>query len=425
MIGTQRRHRPARPGPRPAFAVLALMLALADPVDAAAQARMRFDVANRTGQIIEELYATPAGVQGWGRDLLGRETLPHGQTVSIQTRPGGGCLYDVRAVLQNGYGLEARHDVCRNPVVVIARDSANRGAEEAEARRITAAVQQLLAQLGYDPGPADGVIGTQTQAAILNFQRDSGLPLTGRIDEVLARRLVAAVESQGRSRPPEPRPSAPPRRGEGGGSSGTGFLVSGAGHVLTNAHVVQACRGITLRGSQNRRIEARLLRADRQRDLALLQGVRLTGMPLPFHIGGTPIRPGDEIVTYGFPLSGLLSSSPTLTTGSISSLAGLRDNADQLQFSAPVQQGNSGGPLLDRSGAVVGVIVGKLNALALAGVTGDLPQNVNFAIQGRVAVAFLREAGVTPLDSSGWRVMSPADIGELVNPSVFQVECAQ
>jgi S1-C subfamily serine protease len=79
------------------------------------------------------------------------------------------------------------------------------------------------------------------------------------------------------------------------------------------------------------------------------------------------------VIAYGFPLSGLLSSTGNATTGNISALGGIGDDPRHLQISAPVQPGNSGGPLVDMSGNVIGVIVSKLNALRVARVTADIP----------------------------------------------------
>jgi serine protease Do len=93
---------------------------------------------------------------------------------------------------------------------------------------------------------------------------------------------------------------------------------------------------------------------------------------------------GESIFVYGFPLTGLLSSSGNFTVGTITSIAGLGDDSRIMQISAPVQPGNSGGPLLDRSGNVVGIIVSKLNALRLAQVTQDMAQNINFAIKASI-----------------------------------------
>jgi len=91
----------------------------------------------------------------------------------------------------------------------------------------------------------------------------------------------------------------------------------------------------------------------------------------------------------GYPLTGLLGSDIIVTSGHVNSLAGMRNDSTRLQISAPVQPGNSGGPLVDRSGAVVGVVVSKLNVTRLATVTGDFAQNVNFAIKPEMLRLFL------------------------------------
>jgi hypothetical protein len=94
-----------------------------------------------------------------------------------------------------------------------------------------------------------------------------------------------------------------------------------------------------------------------------------------------------------FPLHGLLASEANVTTGTVSALAGIGNDARFLQMTVPVQPGNSGGPLLDLEGRVVGVVVGKLDALKIASVTGDIPQNVNFAIKAEVVRSFLDATG--------------------------------
>ena len=138
------------------------------------------------------------------------------------------------------------------------------------------------------------------------------------------------------------------------------------------------------------RVAARVLATDARRDLAVLAVPPDLGPPLTFR-AEPPVRRGENVVTYGFPLYGLLSSGPTLTTGDISALSGLRDNQANFQISAAVNPGNSGGPLLDSQGNVIGVVVSKLNAMRVAQMTdGDIPQNVNFAVKGTEALAFLQ-----------------------------------
>src|SRR5262249_57418929 len=103
----------------------------------------------------------------------------------------------------------------------------------------------------------------------------------------------------------------------------------------------------------------------------------------------SPPRLGESIAIFGFPLTGLLSSSGNFTTGSVAAVTGLSDDSRMVQISAPVQPGNSGGPLIDKYGNVIGVIVAKLNAIGVASVTNDIPQNVNFAIKSPLATHFL------------------------------------
>ena len=85
----------------------------------------------------------------------------------------------------------------------------------------------------------------------------------------------------------------------------------------------------------------------------------------------------------------LLSSDLIVTSGQVNSLAGLGNDPNLLQISAPLQPGNSGGPIIDRSGGIVGAVVSKLNVARVAKFTGDLAQNVNFAIKPEIIRLFL------------------------------------
>ena len=164
-------------------------------------------------------------------------------------------------------------------------------------------------------------------------------------------------------------------------TSGTAFFVSDNGEAVTNAHVVEDCQQIRVAGAA-----ARLLARDGTNDLALLA----TDLhPAQWANWRQSAKQGEDVVVYGFPLAGVLSSSGNVVTGNVTALAGLGDDSRFLQISAPVQPGNSGGPLFDRYGNVIGVVVAKLNALKIASATGDIPQNVNFAIKASVAAAFL------------------------------------
>jgi len=172
-------------------------------------------------------------------------------------------------------------------------------------------------------------------------------------------------------------------------SSGSGFAVAPSA-VVTNWHVVEECKSIAVRQGADDHV-AVVKATAAQQDLALLR----VNSPLG---GSASVRDrgllGEDVTVAGHPLAGLLSTDVVVTGGQVNSLAGARNDPTLLQISAPVQPGNSGGPVLDRAGAVVGVVVSKLNVQRLATLTGDLAQNVNFAIKPEVLRLFLEANGV-------------------------------
>lgn len=202
--------------------------------------------------------------------------------------------------------------------------------------------------------------------------------------------------------------------------TGTGFLVSAKGHVVTNDHVVRRCKEIRVRRLDESVGPAKLIAATRADDLALLKADVQADAIAPFR-SGRELRQGDAVIAFGFPLSGMLASSGNLTIGNVTALAGLRNDERFLQTSTPIQPGNSGGPLLDMNGRIVGVTTGSIGTL---GAGQAVPQNVNFAIKGDVVAAFLGKHGVTPSTTGGSsRVMKPADVGDRARRFTVRVEC--
>ena len=217
-------------------------------------------------------------------------------------------------------------------------------------------------------------------------------------------------------------PSARPNP-QARGASGTGFVVA-TDTVMTNQHVINGCSRILVRRSDKRFIEAvPPAKVDGALDLAMIKVPNLGLAPLAFR-SAPPLRRGDGLIAYGFPLAGILSSDPKLTRGELNGMNGLGDDPRQYQISAEVQPGNSGGPLLDMHGRVVGVIVAKLNAEAVAKRTGDIAQNVNFAIKGEHVMNFMRRAGLEPrLSESRGTEMSAADVGDVADESTVFIRC--
>ena len=209
----------------------------------------------------------------------------------------------------------------------------------------------------------------------------------------------------------------------GPSSSGSGFVVARErGFVLTNKHVVRGCADVKVRvdGGESRKAAVRAL--DPDDDLALLETSLPAGPTASFR-NDPAVRPGDDVVAVGFPLSGLLADQVNVSTGSVNALAGLYNDLHLLQMSAPVQPGSSGGALFDASGNVVGVVVTKLNAKVVAEETGDIPQNVNFAVKGAVAREFLQGQGVPFRSAPSQERHSNADVGEIGRQVTVLVEC--
>jgi len=168
-------------------------------------------------------------------------------------------------------------------------------------------------------------------------------------------------------------------------SSGSGILVNIGGYILTNYHVIAECKEIIIGPSSNL---ARLIAQDKINDLALLLLENTAGFQATVEWRTKPLSIGANVVAVGFPLQNILSGI-TVTQGQVSAAAGIEGDSRYVQITNPIQPGNSGGPLLDMTGRLVGIVTSTLNPLAVVQATGNIPQNVNFAIRTHVATQFL------------------------------------
>jgi S1-C subfamily serine protease len=168
---------------------------------------------------------------------------------------------------------------------------------------------------------------------------------------------------------------------------GTGFFITADGYLLTCRHVIKnAVRIIVRRGSET--LVAEFVKADDVNDLALLK-VNGKFHPLPL-ASSRDVRLGEPVFTVGFPNPNLLGVSPKLTDGTVNSLAGELDDPRYFQVNAAIQPGNSGGPLVNSRGSVVGVLARTFVTMHSVERTGGaLPQNVNYAVKSSYALAFL------------------------------------
>jgi S1-C subfamily serine protease len=207
--------------------------------------------------------------------------------------------------------------------------------------------------------------------------------------------------------------------------SGSGFVVSKNAHIVTNNHVVTDCVGDihgNLAGQAP--VKLRVVSTDEVNDLALLQGIKKFKEKDIATIRASAVNSGDQVVAIGYPLHGLLTSDLTVTTGIISSLAGIHNDTRFLQISAPVQPGNSGGPLHDASGNVVGVVTAKLDAIRVAKAIGDIPENVNFAIKTGALRDFLDNSAVPYQTAEAGSEMKTADIANAARTYTMLISCS-
>jgi len=239
---------------------------------------------------------------------------------------------------------------------------------------------ELLAKqiIGYVYGFKNSDATGQQVAGLVHKQCMNGA-YTAHVENYLERRYPDGIPESIRN---------PSKAAEATGKSGTAWPVS-YGFVITNNHVVAGSNTLTLIRSDGTRISARVAGRDKENDLALLTVDNPRSLPRPLPLQTSAANLGSEVFTIGFPHLDLMGRSPKVTEGIVSAQTGLQDDNRYYQISVPVQAGNSGGPLIDMDGRVIGVVTGKLNALAVFQRSGSMPENVNYAIKSKLITELL------------------------------------
>ena len=229
-------------------------------------------------------------------------------------------------------------------------------------------------------------------------------------------------------------------------SIGSGFFVSKLGHIVTNEHVVRQCSSVTVGDNANNQVAASVLETDKRNDLALLRisstqmasaetkslisklNVQKLGLKLvPLASGGLmrsdDIELGEKVLVSGFPYGELYSNTIKVTGGMVSAVKGMGDDSAQFQMDAAVQPGNSGGPIYDENGNIVGVVIAQLNKLKVAKAIGSLPENVNFGIKASTVRQFLTSAGLPTKWSNRTKRMSTKELAQIAKNQTVMVVC--
>jgi len=195
-------------------------------------------------------------------------------------------------------------------------------------------------------------------------------------------------------------------------SSGTGFYVSNTGHIISNHHVIEGCNTVKLT-FKGKEVSADVLAVDKMNDLAILKADLI-----PTKIYSVATEDAsllEDIIIAGYPLGKKVSAAIKTSKGSITALAGYGDNYSEFQTDAALNQGNSGGPIMDQKGNVVGVAVANYGKQS--GV-----ESFNFGIKSSTLKTFANANGLKFLPPNN-RDLSNKDLGQLITEATIYLEC--
>ena len=203
--------------------------------------------------------------------------------------------------------------------------------------------------------------------------------------------------------------------------SGSGFYINNKGYALTNNHVIDICKQ-SVAIIDGKETLFRVIATDKTNDVAVLKTNYKSRNYIKINEDGAKL--GENVIAVGYPLAGRLSDSVKITRGIVSSLSGLDNNIGQIQIDAALQPGNSGGPVLNENGDLVGIASAGLNKLLMAKEAKYIPENVNFAVASPIVVNILKSKKVKFSTSSMFSgSFSNTELAELGDKSTIQLFC--
>ena len=203
-------------------------------------------------------------------------------------------------------------------------------------------------------------------------------------------------------------------------SSGTGFFISSEGHIVSNNHVIDSCHTVNI-NYQGDAKPAKVISRDRANDLALLQ-VDINPKDI-FLISSNDAMLLEEVYVAGYPFGKSVSSSIKVTKGVVSSLSGLGDNFSNIQIDAALQPGNSGGPIINNEGKVIGVAVAKLDFKQTIKTYGAIPENINFGVKSSVVNSFVKSNNIKTNKSIKEKIINKKDLAEKIQNATVYLDC--
>lgn len=234
-------------------------------------------------------------------------------------------------------------------------------------------------------------------------------PLINKIDAVLDERGISKLQIT-RVISSKIASGINPSKPKGKLRTGTGFFVSSDGHIITNYHVVSGSSSLMIKLHDGTKVKAILLQSDPVNDIALLKA-EINSQLLQLSISST-VNKGEQVLTLGFPLVGIQGQEQKATFGRVNALSGIKGDIRFFQIDVPIQPGNSGGPLIDGNGNVVGVVTAMLDQINTLRATGVLPQNVNYAVKSDYILPVL--AGKTTAFAMSVDGVNETDMSKLI-----------
>jgi len=233
-------------------------------------------------------------------------------------------------------------------------------------------------------------------------------------DDATAQQELAKVSKAVAANPDLPVYKPKEFRKEKGFSTGTGFFVTNDGYMVTNFHVVDGATTITVVSPlEKKELKATVVQSDPANDIAILKvEAETVGIPLASIFSSAK---GEEVLTLGFPLVALQGQEQKATFGRINALSGIQNDIRFVQIDVPIQPGNSGGPLLNIRGEVIGVVTATLSQIVALRASGSLPQNVNYAVKIDYITPALNAAKVDRSKVSTGNSISKLEMAQIVS----------
>ncbi|HIL59964.1 MAG TPA: trypsin-like serine protease, partial [Porticoccaceae bacterium] len=223
--------------------------------------------------------------------------------------------------------------------------------------------------------------------------------------------------------------------------AGSGFFVSKLGHVVTSAQVVQDCNRITVGDNAIEQVRVEIINVDKSNDLALLKLSplemssaktksliqKLINVIAPLASNGllrsSDVRLGEKVLVAGYPSGDFFSNRRKVASDVASSTHEADDDSGKFQLDAVLQRDNSGGPIYDRSGNIVGVVTSQLYKLKTAGAISSMPESVNLGTKASSVRQFLMSSGLPSKKAEQTEQKSTEKLTEIAQSQALMVMC--